>query len=255
MDNWKFCSYCGARLEYKAVKHHEKPLPIEAVEKDDNVENQQVAKPSGDKDNQGGNYSVKGKVGLQGMISDVERFTVLMYNQQISVGDIDLKLFNKVEKIARRCGLTVQNLCDEVSEASSDQSQYSKMSNRDGPLYSGNNSNNQSNPYYRKALHKIRGWAFAPNQQNHKLIKAYFKAYHRFDEPPTKAAIRQICSDINNQDFYVRDFVGTYNSLKADGERTNGKVFEDDGEYVRIWEEVVEELLNYEKFFYDSEKQ
>lgn len=252
VDNWRFCSYCGARLEYKAVKHHEKPLPILSVEKNDNVDNQQIAGASDGVDNHGFSYSVKEKTD---MITDAERITVLMFAQQFSAGDIDPKLYKLVEGIANKCGLSVQNLCDEVSEASSAQSQYYQMSNREGPLYSGNNSNNQSNPYYKKALHKILGWAFAPNQQNHKLIKAYFKAFHRFDEPPTKAAIRKICSDINNQDFYVRDFVGTYNSLKADGERTNGKVFEDDGEYVRIWEEVEEELLKYEKFFYDPNNQ
>lgn len=220
-----------------------------------NVDNQQIAASSDDEGNALFSYSVKGKPDLEGMITDAERYTLLKYNNLISIGDIDLELFKMVEKIARRCGLSVQDLCDVVCEVNEVKSQDSQMTSRKIRSCSSNNSNNHSNLYYKKALHKIRGWAFAPNQQNHKFIKAYFKAFRRFDEPPTKAAIRQICSDINNQEFYVRDFVGTYNSLKADGERTNGKVFEDDGECVRIWEEVEEELLKYEKFFYDPENQ
>lgn len=115
------------------------------------------------------------------------------------------------------------------------------------------NSSEQPNPYYKKALHKISGWAQSPWQQNHKLIKSYFKAYHMFEEPPTKKMLQQISGDASNQEFYVRDFVGTYNSLRADGVRTNGKVFEDDGERVQIWEEIKDELLKYEKYFYNPE--
>ena len=108
--------------------------------------------------------------------------------------------------------------------------------------------------YYKKALGKIRKWAFSPNQENHKLIKAYFKAYHRFDEPPMKSEIQRLCSDYNNSPYYVKNFAGTYASLKVDNITSNDKVFEDDGERVWIWEEVEKELLKYEKYFYDPEK-
>ena len=111
--------------------------------------------------------------------------------------------------------------------------------------------NNQPNLYYKKAFHKIRKWAYSPEQQNHKLIKSYFKAYHMFEEPPTKRMLQKICGDASTLDFYVRDFVGTYNSLKVDGVTTNGKIFEDDGERIQIWEEIKDELLKYEKYFYN----
>lgn len=112
-------------------------------------------------------------------------------------------------------------------------------------------NNNKRDYFYKKALKKIPMWAQNPYQYNHRIIRAYFKAYHRFDEPPTKDMIREVCNtDIT---CYVDNFQATYSSLKADGPTTNGKVFIDDGVYVQIWEEVEEVLLKFEKYFYNDE--
>lgn len=111
---------------------------------------------------------------------------------------------------------------------------------------------NKKEYFYKKALKKIPMWAQKPYQDNHKIIRAYFKAYHRFDEPPTKAMMQEICSNYDDLSCYVGNFQATYASLKADGPTTNGKLFIDDGNYVQIWDEVEAVLLKYEKYFYNK---
>lgn len=106
--------------------------------------------------------------------------------------------------------------------------------------------------FYKSVIKKIPMWAHNPNQYNHRIIRAYFKAYHRFDEPPTKDMMREICS--TDPTCYVDNFQSTYASLKSDGSNTNGKVFIDDGTYVQIWEEVEDVLLKFEKYFYNNEE-
>ena len=112
---------------------------------------------------------------------------------------------------------------------------------------------NKKEYFYKKALKKIPMWAQKPYQDNHKIIRAYFKAYHRFDEPPTKYMMQEICSNYDDKECFVSNFQATYASLKADGPTTNGKLFIDDGTYVQIWEEVEDVLLKYEKYFYNSD--
>ncbi len=111
-------------------------------------------------------------------------------------------------------------------------------------------NNNKSDYFYKKAINLIPTWAQSPNQYNHRIIRAYFKAYHRFDEPPTKDMIIEICN--SDKSCYVDNFQATYSSLKVDGPTTNGKVFIDDGIYVQIWEEVEDVLLKYEHYFYNT---
>ena len=111
-------------------------------------------------------------------------------------------------------------------------------------------NNNVKDYFYKKALKKIPMWAQNPSQYNHRIIRAYFKAYHRFDEPPTKEMIREICN--TDATCYVDNFQATYSSLKADGPTTNGKLFIDDGIYVQIWDELEDTLLKYEKYFYNE---
>lgn len=112
---------------------------------------------------------------------------------------------------------------------------------------------NKKDYFYKKALKKIPMWAQKPYQENHKIIRAYFIAYHRFDEPPTKDMMRDICSNYDDKTCFVSNFQATYSSLKTDGPNTNGKLFIDDGIYVQIWEEVEDVLLKYEKYFYNAE--
>ena len=41
--------------------------------------------------------------------------------------------------------------------------------------------------------------------------------------------------------------------MKIDGPKSHGKVFEDDGDHVWIWDEVEETLMNYKNSFYIEE--
>ena len=40
--------------------------------------------------------------------------------------------------------------------------------------------------------------------------------------------------------------------MKIDGSKSHGKVFEDDGENVWLWQEVKEVLLKYKSSFYEG---
>jgi len=52
-------------------------------------------------------------------------------------------------------------------------------------------------------------------------------------------------------ELYVPTFKNNYYQMKIDGAKTYGKVFEDDGDMVNIWQEVYEVLQEYKKFFCD----
>lgn len=96
---------------------------------------------------------------------------------------------------------------------------------------------------YGKAIRKIPKWANSSNKKNHKLIASYFAAEEIQGEGRvTKTKMKELCAkDVN--------FGSTYSSLKSDGPTANGRVFEDDGTYVWIWDEVKPKLLEYKKYF------
>ncbi len=110
-----------------------------------------------------------------------------------------------------------------------------------------------SSEYYRKAAKRIPQWADKPDQFNHKIVRAFFTA-QEMDENVTIAAMERLCSDENSPELYVPKFKGNYDNMKLDTSNSHGKVFEDDGTNVRIWEEVEEVLLQYrDKFMKDRD--
>ena len=90
--------------------------------------------------------------------------------------------------------------------------------------------------FYGKALQRIPMWALKPNQYNHKIIKAYL--------------MERLCSNKDRPDLYVPTFRNNYAQMKLDGPKSHGKVFEDDGDRVWIWDEVEETLMQYKSSFY-----
>ncbi len=110
-----------------------------------------------------------------------------------------------------------------------------------------------SSEYYRKAAKRIPQWADKPDQFNHKIVRAFFTA-QEMDENVTIAAMERLCSDENSPELYVPKFKGNYDNMKLDTSNSHGKVFEDDGTNVRIWEEVEAVLLQYkDKFMKDRD--
>lgn len=107
--------------------------------------------------------------------------------------------------------------------------------------------------FYGKALQRIPMWALKPNQYNHKIIRAYFMAIDIAQEA-TLLMMERLCSDKERPDLYVPTFRNNYSQMKLDGPKSHGKVFEDDGDRVWIWDEVEETLTQYKSSFYAGEE-
>jgi len=106
--------------------------------------------------------------------------------------------------------------------------------------------------FYGKALQRIPMWAVKPSQYNHKIIKAFFMSVDIAGEA-TLTMMERLCSDKERQDLFVPTFRNNYSQMKLDGPKSHGKVFEDDGDRVWIWDEVKETLLKYKESFYVGE--
>ncbi len=113
-------------------------------------------------------------------------------------------------------------------------------------------SENKYKDHYGKALHRIPMWALKSNQYNHKIIKSYFMSIHIAGEANLHL-MEQLCSDKERSDLYVPTFKNNYSQMKIDGPKSHGKVFEDDGYKVWLWDEVGEVIMKYKFNFYVEE--
>lgn len=91
-------------------------------------------------------------------------------------------------------------------------------------------------------------WELKAEQYNHKIIIAYFGAIGIAGQT-TIALMESLCSDKEHSQLYVPTFKNKYSQMKLDGPKSQGKVFEDDGENVWIWSEVEETLIKYKSSF------
>lgn len=97
-----------------------------------------------------------------------------------------------------------------------------------------------------KANEKISRWAKNPTQYNSTIVWAFFKAEAE-NGKATKDFMRQLCEQ---RGMSEKCFDSNYASMKTDAGRSHGKVFEDDGETVWIWEGVKGTLLRHKSDFY-----
>ena len=102
--------------------------------------------------------------------------------------------------------------------------------------------------YHAKAIQRIPLWAVKPKQINHKIIRAFFIAVDETGKA-TLSHMEKLCRDKNNPDLYVSTFKNNYSQMKIDSPKSHGKVFEDDGEKVWIWEDIKDTLLKYKENF------
>lgn len=109
-------------------------------------------------------------------------------------------------------------------------------------------NNNQDKPFYAKAYNKIPNWAKKPNQFNSTIVWAYFRA-EDLDGQATLSRMRGLCLDKMSE----QQFKSNYFQMTFDGSNSHGKVFEDDGENVWIWEEIKPRLMQYKNAFYKGE--
>ena len=112
--------------------------------------------------------------------------------------------------------------------------------------------NEDNKDFTGKAVQRIPVWALKPTQYNHKIIRAYFEAEDIAGEA-TLSMMERLCSDKEHPELYVPTFRNNYSQMKLDGPKSHGKVFEDDGEKVRIWSEVETVLMQYKNSFYRRE--
>jgi len=100
-----------------------------------------------------------------------------------------------------------------------------------------------------KANRKIPIWAIRPEQCNHRIIRAFFRAQDLGGEVRLQE-LKELCSDeLASPELFVRDFKGNYAQMKLDGPKSHGKVFVDDGVLVEIWTEVADTLRQYKNYF------
>ena len=111
----------------------------------------------------------------------------------------------------------------------------------------------ENKDFYGKAMQRIPMCALKPNQYNHKIIKAYFMSVDIAGEA-TLIMMERLCSNKEFTDLYVPTFRNNYSQMKLDGPKSHGKVFEDDGERVWVWDEVEEILMQYKSSFYAWEE-
>lgn len=104
-----------------------------------------------------------------------------------------------------------------------------------------------------KANRRIHLWASRPNQINHKIIKAYFIALDINGEA-TLDLMEHLCSNPDCKDLFVSTFKENYSNMKTDRHNSHGKVFEDDGNRVWIWDKVKDTLMKYKSSFYSEVK-
>lgn len=119
--------------------------------------------------------------------------------------------------------------------------------------YNPKKRSNEPKDYYGKATQRIPVWALKPNQYNHKIIRAFFEA-EDVAVTVTLTMLERLCSDKKHPELYVPTFRNNYSQMKIDGPKSHGKVFEDDGENVWIWQDVEDVLRNYKSSFYVREE-
>ena len=93
-----------------------------------------------------------------------------------------------------------------------------------------------------KAIDRIPKWALSPEQNNYKIIRAYYQLLGERGLV-TRPELEARCQNQSDYpDVYVRDFRGNFASMKTDKGKSHGKVFIDDGYNVRVWSAVSEVL-------------
>lgn len=101
---------------------------------------------------------------------------------------------------------------------------------------------------YMKAWRRIPKWARSPWQYNHKILAAYFEAQRLYGTVYVRD-MHRICSDRNDDRFYVPTFESNYTQMTFDRAHSHGKVFEERFGIVTLWDKMEERILEYKNCF------
>lgn len=102
---------------------------------------------------------------------------------------------------------------------------------------------------FAKARKLIPKWAQNPTQNNYKIIKAYFTVLDERGIVSFKDLVKLCTDKYNYPQMYVADFRGNFEKLKTDVGNSSGKVFNITYDIVEIWDEVVDVLLEFKRYF------
>ncbi len=95
---------------------------------------------------------------------------------------------------------------------------------------------------HNKVQNRIEGWASKTDSKVHKILKAFFSVCH--NNKAFLSEVEQKCSNAG-----LQNFKGSIASLKSDGGNSYGKVFEQDGDYIKICAEAREIVEAYKNRF------
>ena len=100
-----------------------------------------------------------------------------------------------------------------------------------------------------KANKRIPRWARNPQQNNHKILRAFFELKQELGNV-TIDALRRRCSDpTGHPNTYVPHFDNNFSQMKFDNGNSHGKVFEEHDGYITIWDRISDTLQRYRDFF------
>lgn len=116
-------------------------------------------------------------------------------------------------------------------------------------------ADNQSEPQqdtwqeWGKANKRIPRWARNPQQNNHKILRAFLELKQELGNV-TIEALRRRCSDpTGHPNTYVPHFDNNFSQMKFDNGNSHGKVFEEHDGYITIWDRISDTLQRYRDYF------
>ncbi|HBP64618.1 MAG TPA: hypothetical protein DD730_10155 [Desulfosporosinus sp.] len=102
---------------------------------------------------------------------------------------------------------------------------------------------------YAKANRKIPIWALKPQQNNHRILKAFFE----LEEEIGFVSIDELAKKCSNPTDYPytfsSDFKGNFAQMKTDASNSHGKVFVVNDDIVEVWDEIKEVLMESKPLF------
>ena len=100
-----------------------------------------------------------------------------------------------------------------------------------------------------KANKRIPLWARKPQQNNHKILRAFFELKQEIGNV-TIDALRRRCSDpTGHPNTYVPHFDNNFSQMKFDNGNSHGKVFEEHDGFITIWDRISDTLQKYRDYF------
>ena len=102
---------------------------------------------------------------------------------------------------------------------------------------------------YAKANRKIPTWARKPQQNNHRIIKAFFEIEEEMGLVTVEALAERCSNPTDFPDTFSSDFKGNFAQMKTDASNSHGKVFVVNDDIVEIWDEIKKVLMENKHLF------